>query len=277
MKSINLNDSGKEYIKKVDDVYKVESRERILQEFIIGPFIQSLLPDKDVVPVDTKVSGKIHNYELYCGKYGYTKNNKTIITTETPDLCISNDWIWLNDGKSRKDYIATVEIKTVYSNNEYWISPGYINNYICFENEIENVIQFINDNMLKKDCHGDFIYVNDDEIEKSLSKQIGIHLRGIDKVIATDAVRWVFFYKDANGCRSLPPIDLGKRNCKKSRKYYKHESIEWFTQDVIMKGRKLETLLKNYELLKYVIQEFCNRDISEMNELTNIINRRIEK
>ena len=156
MRSVQKDDLGMEYTRKVDDILSVDSRERMLQEFIICPFIQSICTNKDVVPVDIKVSGKCHNYELYCGKYGYTKDNILYTVIETPDLCVANDWSWINDNKIRNDYTLTVEIKTVYSDNEYWISPGYINNQIVIENSVEDITEFINSNMLSKNSDGNY-------------------------------------------------------------------------------------------------------------------------
>lgn len=278
MRSVQKDDLGMEYTRKVDDILSVDSRERMLQEFIICPFIQSICTNKDVVPVDIKVSGKCHNYKLYCGKYGYTKDNILYTVIETPDLCVANDWSWINDNKIRNDYTLTVEIKTVYSDNEYWISPGYINNQIVIENSVEDITEFINSNMLSKNSDGNYFYAQDEKYQKSIQKQIGIHLRGINKVIATDGVRWIFFYKNEdNSCCALPPIDLGKRLCKKARKKYKHVKIDWNFEDIIIKGKCLGTRLKNYELLKYVIYEFCDRKVSNMAELVDIINKRIER
>lgn len=269
--------TGMEYVNRIDDVLKAEVRERILQEYIICPLIEALCHNEDVVPVDIKVSGKIHNYKLYCGSYGYTKNGELETVTETPDLCIAKDWIWLNNQKNKSNYIATVEIKTVYSGNEYWIAPGYMGDKIVFENKVEDILKFVNDEMLSKNIQGEYNYVNDEQHSKSLQKQIGIHLRGIDKVIATDGVRWIFFYKNENSeCFALPSIDLGKRICKKPRKYYKHVRIDWDLENKVIKGRCLGKNLKNFELLKYVIQEFCARNVDDMGELKAIIERRMK-
>ena len=53
--------------------------------------------------------------------------------------------------------------------------------------------------------------------------------------------------------------------------------IEWYEKDCIIKEKKLFTSLFNFELLKYVIKEFCNRKLSQMDELGCIITRRQEK
>lgn len=277
MKSIKESDSGIEYVRKMEDILSVESRERILQDFIISPFIQNICTEYDVVPVDIKVSGKYHNYELYCGKYGYKADDVFRIVVETPDLCIAKNWQWNNQDKTRSDYIFTVEIKTVFSNNEYWISPGFSNDQLVFENSIEDIVTFVNGNMLKKDSNGKYSYSGDENFNKNIEKQVGVHIRGINKVIVTDGIRWMFFYKTADDvCHALPPIDLGKRICKKARKYYKYVNVNWDFEDIIIKGKNLGKRLKNYELLKYVIYEFGGKEVSKMNELLEIINKRKE-
>lgn len=278
MRSVQNDDSGMEYTRKVDDIISVDPRERILQEFVICPFIQSIYFDKDVVPVDIKVSGNYHNYELYCGKYGYKKDGILYSAIETPDLCVANDWRWDNSDKISNDYILDIEIKTVYSENEDWISPGYIDNQIVFENNIEEIINFVNNNkMLKKNSDGKYNYDQDDTLDKSIKKQVGIHLRGIDKVIVTDGIRWIFFYKnEENNCCALPPIDLGKRICKKPRIKYYHLKIDWYYEDIIIKGKSLGKRLMNYELLKDVIKEFGERSVSNITELVENVKKRIE-
>lgn len=52
MRSIQNGDSGVEYAGKVDYILSVDSRERVLQEYVICPFIQSICTDKDVMPTD---------------------------------------------------------------------------------------------------------------------------------------------------------------------------------------------------------------------------------
>ena len=71
----------------------------MLQEYIISPFIQSVLDDYDVVPVDTKVNGKIHNYSFYCGSFDYQGKHGQVISSETPDICIAKNWKWINEKK----------------------------------------------------------------------------------------------------------------------------------------------------------------------------------
>ena len=84
-------------------------RECMVQDFVIAPFLKSILPKCDIIPVDIKVSsgsGK-HNYGKYCGK---GPNEKYW----TPDLCIAQDWRWDNEeDECPTSYIAVVEIKSV--------------------------------------------------------------------------------------------------------------------------------------------------------------------
>lgn len=277
MDTFEKNDSGLDYKNKIEGVLKVESRERILQEFIISPFIKSLLDNYDVVPVDTKVNGKIHNYSFYCGSFGYQGKHGQVISYETPDICIAKNWKWINEKKNKDDYIATVEVKTVFSKNQFWVSPGYNKNTgeIIFQNSVESMIKVANS--FQKKVNGEYCYHEDDNYEISIQKQVAIHLRGIDKLIVTDGIRWIFFYKIDEKVYALPEIDLGRRICKKAIKYYNHVEIEWYEKDCIIKGKKQFTSLFNFELLKYVIKEFCNRKLSQMDELGCIITRGQEK
>lgn len=274
MKAFNKDDQGLDYKNKIEDVLSVDSRERVLQEYIISPFIQSVLDDYDVVPVDIKVNGNRHDYSLYCGYYGYQGN---VITSEPPDICIAKNWKWINESKTKSDYVATVEVKTVFSENVFWVSPGYNDNAneIIFQNSVDSILKVAND-FLKK-ANKDYCYQEDENYKISIQKQVGIHLRGTDKLIVTDGIRWIFFYKINEKAYALPEIDLGKRICKKARKNYNHLRIEWFEKDCVIKGKKIYTCLLNFELLKYVIKEFCNRKLSQMDELGCIITRRQEK
>ncbi len=261
-----------EYINKINDILKCDSRERILQEYVIQPLIESILKNYDVVPVDTKVNGKIHNYELYCGKYGYYKEGKLVITTETPDLCIAKNWLWANEQKSKSDYCATVEIKSVFSKPEFLISPGYDEKgNLVSQNALEELCSFINGKMLSvlKNQNA-YDYQADRKYPKTLKKQIGIHLRGIDKVIVTDGIRWIFFYKENGKCYSLPPIDLGKRICKKSRTKYRHNKIDWCIDETVIKGKTLKSL-RNYNLLTKVIEQFCISPACQMEDIRKMI------
>ncbi len=70
MKQLSKDDTGLEYTKKIDDLLKADSRERMFQDYIISPFLQRVLADYEIVPVDIKVSGKAHDYGKYCGEYG---------------------------------------------------------------------------------------------------------------------------------------------------------------------------------------------------------------
>ena len=68
MKQLSKDDTGLEYTKKIDDLLKADSRERMFQDYIISPFLQRVLADYEIVPVDIKVSGKAHDYGKYCGE-----------------------------------------------------------------------------------------------------------------------------------------------------------------------------------------------------------------
>lgn len=269
MKSIYPNDNGQEYIKKINDVLSVESRERVFQDFIISPLLQLVLNDYDVVPVDIKVSGKIHNYELYCGRYGYfDKENKLHICTETPDLCVANNWKWLNADMKREDYVLTVEIKTPFSDNEYWIAPGYMDGKIVFVNETSDIVKFINENMLIKNESGEYLYEQDSGYSKSIKKQIGIHIRCMEKVIATDGVRWIFLYRKNDRCYEFATIDLGTRLCKKPKKYYKHVKIDWDYENIDKKFVFLQETIKIFsENNINALDKLSKKIISELNRL----------
>ena len=42
-------------------------RERVFQDNVIWPFLQELLPDYDIEPVDVKIRSVVHDYAQYCG------------------------------------------------------------------------------------------------------------------------------------------------------------------------------------------------------------------
>ena len=192
-------------------------------------------------------------------------------------MCIAKDWVWLNGEKNKSDYIATVEIKTVYADNEFWVAPGCMKDKIAFENKVEDMLKFINEAMLRENSQDEYDYARDEEYTRSLQKQIGIHLRGIDKVIVTDGVRWIFFYKKGNKCFALPPIDLGKRICQQPRKYYRHIAVEWNFESQDGKENCPKRELKNFELLKEVIKEFLGRDVNNMDGLCKKIQNTYQK
>ncbi len=102
MESIENDDDFEAYTKKIENILSADARERLFQDYIIRPFLQSILIAYDVVPTDTKISGKQHDYSLYCGKYGYYFKDEFKQTFETPDLCIAKDWKWLNNSKVNK-------------------------------------------------------------------------------------------------------------------------------------------------------------------------------
>lgn len=82
-------------------------RERVFQDNIIRPFLQSVFPELDIEPVDVKTATNIHQHEQYCGA-DIVDNRKTI---GTPDLCISDEWYWDNKNKN-VNYRGVVEIKS---------------------------------------------------------------------------------------------------------------------------------------------------------------------
>ena len=82
-------------------------RERVFQDNIIRPFLQSLFPELDIEPVDVKTATKKHQYEQYCG-YDFVDGKKII---GTPDLCIAEKWFWENKKRS-VTYRGIVEIKS---------------------------------------------------------------------------------------------------------------------------------------------------------------------
>ena len=43
MKQLSKDDTGLEYTKKIDDLLKADSRERMFQDYIISPFLQRVL------------------------------------------------------------------------------------------------------------------------------------------------------------------------------------------------------------------------------------------
>lgn len=262
-----FEDLGLEYIHRIDDLLMADSRERMFQEYIISPFLQRVLSEYEIVPVDTKVSGNAHDYSKYCGKYGAQGKDGNIHQyVETPDLCVSKGWKWINDS-GNTDYIATVEIKTPLSDNCFWIAPGYEEKNEekpIFENKVSDMVDFINKHMLSRDGNG-YNYENDNSYCKDIKKQVGIHLRGINKVIVTDGIRWVFFYKDVNGvCHALDPIDLGKRICRRPRTRYKHICIEWDTEEYVIKGVRIPAGPRNFAKLEQQIREFCGKDVSQL-------------
>ena len=262
MEQLSRDDSGFEYTKKIDDLLSADRRERICQDYIISPFLQRLLPDYEVVPVDIKISGKVHDYSMYCGEYGKKdKDGKLQRYIETPDLCVAQGWKWINDdGKTA--YLATIEIKPPSVKTKgYWIAPGYeeepkSNTEEKHENKVSEIVDFINTNMLSK-VNGEYRYEKDDDHGKSIKKQIGIHLRGMNKVIATDGIRWLFFHKDEDGiCHALEPIDLGKRICHGTELV----RIDWDLEEIVIKGHKFITGPKNFNKLERTIRQFCSPD-----------------
>lgn len=86
---------------------KKDVRERVFQDNVIRPFLQVLLTDYDIEPVDVKINSSEHDYTQYCGTY--VKNGIEI--TATPDLCISDNWNWENR-KNIVNYKCVVEIKS---------------------------------------------------------------------------------------------------------------------------------------------------------------------
>lgn len=83
-------------------------RERVFQDNIIRPFLQSVFQNLDIEPVDVKINSEEHEYEQYCGTY---INKKNIELPATPDLCISDEWYW-NNREVVVNYRGVVEIKS---------------------------------------------------------------------------------------------------------------------------------------------------------------------
>lgn len=48
---------------------KKDVRERVFQDNVIRPFLQVLLTDYDIEPVDVKINSSEHDYTQYCGTY----------------------------------------------------------------------------------------------------------------------------------------------------------------------------------------------------------------
>lgn len=155
-----------EYICKMNDL-----RECMVQDFVIAPFLKSILPKCDIIPVDIKVSsgsGK-HDYGKYCGKGSNEKY-------WTPDLCIAQDWRWNNeeDGCPTR-YIAVVEIKSVGDSSNYIVSNTKDRKGKSFRDKTLNYLKDIGNSSVKN------------EIEAHLSKN--------KPVLFTDGVTWYFFEK----------------------------------------------------------------------------------
>lgn len=88
-------------------------RERVFQDNIIRPFLQSVFSELDIEPVDVKTATTIHQYEQYCGFEIICdkKAKKTKKFLGTPDLCIADEWYWDNDVNT-VNYRGVVEIKS---------------------------------------------------------------------------------------------------------------------------------------------------------------------
>lgn len=102
-----------------------DARERVYQDNIIRPFLQSVFQDLDIEPVDIKINSEKHDYEQYCGK-----NNKAIPIT--PDLCITDKWYW-NNRENNVNYKGVVEIKSPILDYITGLEPS---KYKC-KNEIQ--------------------------------------------------------------------------------------------------------------------------------------------
>ncbi|MBQ3226207.1 MAG: hypothetical protein IJB48_04035 [Clostridia bacterium] len=178
-------------------------RERIIQEFLIRPFIASVV-NYDVIPTDIKVSNRnnIHNYEKYSGKSS-TSGEKTV----TPDLCIAKKWEWANGEKDTRDYKATIEVKSpkksVLSCYDTARNKMY-NNIMNFEKNFGN--SFLQ-KMRKID-----IKIKDENstVTKTLYSEMLSHLQVMNHVILTDGIGWHFFEKE-NGILKISSICLAMR------------------------------------------------------------------
>lgn len=170
----------KEYIKLMKRQFETQdSRERVYQDNIIRPFLQSVFSDLDIEPVDIKIKSEIHEYEQYCGTYEkkYTdKNGKEIIKIipATPDLCIADQWRW-NNRDVEVIYRGVAEIKSPVLAPITGLEPK---SYHCLP-----------------------------EIERHLNA-----LRN-KKVILTDGITWVFYRKDNGLIPVCDPICLGELLC----------------------------------------------------------------
>ena len=107
-------------------------RERVFQDSVIRPFLQELLPDYDIEPVDVKIRSVVHDYAQYCGTY--LKGEKFV--PATPDLCISDNWNWENR-ENHVIYRSVVEIKSPVLDPVTGFAPEQ---YKCLE-EIERYLR----------------------------------------------------------------------------------------------------------------------------------------
>ncbi|MCG4663153.1 hypothetical protein L0P73_21470 [[Clostridium] innocuum] len=123
----------KEYVELIKRQIRTQDcRERVYQDNIIRPFLQSVFMDLDIEPVDIKIPSEIHEYEQYCGTY--FKDKKEL--PATPDLCITSEWHW-NNKEVDVDYKGVVEIKSPILNYITGFPPS---KYNCLE-EIERHLQ----------------------------------------------------------------------------------------------------------------------------------------
>ena len=118
-----------EYKKRVERQIKTNDiRERVIQDNIIRPFLQSVFPELDIEPVDVKVPSKIHKYEKYCGTR--IDDKKGILGT--PDLCIAEEWYW-NNNEVDVNYRGVVEIKSPFLDNIATFEPDKKNKHTLNE------------------------------------------------------------------------------------------------------------------------------------------------
>lgn len=182
------------YICEMNDL-----RERMVQDFVITPFLRSVLPKCDIIPVDIKVSngGGRHDYGKYCGKRTETKY-------WTPDLCIAKDWRWNNTVEKcpATKYIAVVEIKSIGDDAEYIIS-----NTNWKQNKTLKILQDIG--------------------RKKVRNEIKSHLSANQIVIFTDGVTWYFFEQNKEDLEKSKAemFELGTRIIDKE-----FDHIEWLAE-----------------------------------------------
>ena len=172
-----------------EQIKSADVREICFQENVFRPFLEILFPEYDVVPVDTKISTRIHDYTQYCGTY---ENSAGKATPTTPDLCIAKDWNW--DNRNHKvDYKCVIEVKSPFLKKRTGFEPQ----------EWPKEMQ--------------------DQIQRHLKAEQN------HKVILTDGVTWVFYDntdKAADVTKPNAMICLGKLEYKMQKGQRKKEIPE---------------------------------------------------
>jgi hypothetical protein len=92
-----------------------DTREINFQNDVVKRLLENLSMQYSVIYVDTKGSdSRNHDYYKYSGKY---IDNKGREKPTTPDLLVAENWNWYNVNNDKIRYIATLEVKSPYSNN----------------------------------------------------------------------------------------------------------------------------------------------------------------